>query len=77
MQPPEPAYEEPVYEEPVRAAPVEKIWQDVYVINLMGRPGHDLQGPPCSLRWRWASSLARWIFSTVTKTRTARRSALP
>ncbi|MBM0510548.1 cell division protein ZipA [Aeromonas hydrophila] len=41
---PEPAYEEPVYEEPVRAAPVEKIWQDVYVINLMGRPGHDLQG---------------------------------
>ncbi|MBP8113559.1 MAG: cell division protein ZipA, partial [Aeromonas sp.] len=24
--------------------PVEKIWQDVYVINLMARPGHDLQG---------------------------------
>ncbi len=70
---PEPAYEEPVYEEPVRAAPVEKIWQDVYVINLMGRPGHDLQGPSCSLPcWRWASNLARWIFSTVTKIQTAR-----
>lgn len=46
---PEPAYEEPVYEEPVRESlldtpPVEKIWQDVYVINLMARPGHDLQG---------------------------------
>ncbi|MEN9532918.1 MAG: hypothetical protein RIQ83_2142 [Pseudomonadota bacterium] len=46
---PEPAYEEPVYEEPVReplldTPPVEKIWQDVYVINLMARPGHDLQG---------------------------------
>ncbi|KFN20953.1 cell division protein ZipA [Aeromonas bestiarum] len=46
---PEPAYEEPVYEEPVREPlldipPVEKIWQDVYVINLMARPGHDLQG---------------------------------
>lgn len=46
---PEPAYEEPMYEEPVReplldTPPVEKIWQDVYVINLMARPGHDLQG---------------------------------
>ncbi|MFU1553289.1 cell division protein ZipA [Aeromonas sp. A04] len=46
---PEPAYEEPVYEEPVReplldTPPVKKIWQDVYVINLMARPGHDLQG---------------------------------
>ncbi|MCF5764414.1 cell division protein ZipA [Aeromonas veronii] len=46
---PEPLYEEPVYEAPVaepRSAPqpVEKIWQDVYVINLMGRPGHELQG---------------------------------
>ena len=46
---PEPAYEEPVYEEPVGeplmdTQPVEKIWQDVYVINLMARPGHDLQG---------------------------------
>jgi cell division protein ZipA len=46
---PEPAYEEPVYEEPVReplldTPPIEKIWQDVYVINLMARPGHDLQG---------------------------------
>ncbi|MGX5835861.1 cell division protein ZipA [Aeromonas piscicola] len=46
---PEPAYEEPVYEEPVGeplldTPPVEKIWQDVYVINLMARPGHDLQG---------------------------------
>jgi cell division protein ZipA len=49
---PEPVYEEPVYVAPVpmveepRLAPqpVEKIWQDVYVINLMGRPGHDLQG---------------------------------
>jgi cell division protein ZipA len=46
---PEPAYEEPVYEEPIReplmdTPPVEKIWQDVYVINLMARPGHDLQG---------------------------------
>ncbi|MGH1411104.1 MAG: cell division protein ZipA [Aeromonas sp.] len=49
---PEPVYEEPVYvapapvvEEPRMAPqPVEKIWQDVYVINLMGRPGHDLQG---------------------------------
>ena len=48
----EPAYDdEPAYEEPVHAAepepapaPVEKIWQDVYVINLMARPGHDLQG---------------------------------
>ncbi|MCR6553147.1 cell division protein ZipA, partial [Aeromonas sp. CPF2-S1] len=48
----EPVYEEPAYvapapvvEEP-RMAPqsVEKIWQDVYVINLMGRPGQDLQG---------------------------------
>ncbi|MGY3902868.1 cell division protein ZipA [Aeromonas lusitana] len=42
----EPAYEaapvvaEPRFEQP----PVEKIWQDVYVINLMARPGHDLQG---------------------------------
>ena len=50
----EPAYDdEPAYEEPVHAAepepapaPVEKIWQDVYVINLMARPGHDLQGRP-------------------------------
>ena len=54
---PAPAYEEPdyddepAYEEPVQMAepvqeqpPVEKIWQDVYVINLMARPGHDLQG---------------------------------
>ncbi|MGL5154785.1 MAG: cell division protein ZipA, partial [Aeromonas veronii] len=49
---PEPVYEEPAYvapapvvEEPRMAPqPVEKIWQDVYVINLMGRPGHDLQG---------------------------------
>lgn len=46
---PEPAYEEPAYEEPVQEPqierqPVEKIWQDVYVINLMARPGHDLQG---------------------------------
>ncbi|MFB2863995.1 cell division protein ZipA [Aeromonas sp. MdU4] len=46
---PEPAYQEPVYEAPVEepraaAQPVEKIWQDVYVINLMGRPGHELQG---------------------------------
>ncbi|MGY4108757.1 cell division protein ZipA [Aeromonas encheleia] len=48
---PEPAYEEPVYDdEPLMAdpvqelPPVEKIWQDVYVINLMARPGHDLQG---------------------------------
>lgn len=54
---PESAYEEPdyddepAYEEPVQVAepvqelpPVEKIWQDVYVINLMARPGHDLQG---------------------------------
>lgn len=54
---PAPAYEEsayddePAYQEPVHAtepepapAPVEKIWQDVYVINLMARPGHDLQG---------------------------------
>ncbi|QSE72943.1 cell division protein ZipA [Aeromonas media] len=54
---PAPAYEEPdyddepAYEEPVQVAepvqelpPVEKIWQDVYVINLMARPGHDLQG---------------------------------
>ncbi|MFB2830957.1 cell division protein ZipA [Aeromonas jandaei] len=46
---PEPVYEEPVYEAPVEeprvaAHPVEKIWQDVYVINLMGRPGHELQG---------------------------------
>ncbi|HGY5296022.1 TPA: cell division protein ZipA [Aeromonas salmonicida] len=46
---PEPAYEEPVYEEPVGeplmdTQPVEKIWQDVYVINLMARPGHDLEG---------------------------------
>lgn len=46
---PEPAYEEPTYEEPVQEPqierqPVEKIWQDVYVINLMARPGHDLQG---------------------------------
>ncbi|WP_421198513.1 cell division protein ZipA [Aeromonas enteropelogenes] len=41
----EPAYEAPVAEEPRLAPqPVEKIWQDVYVINLMGRPGHDLQG---------------------------------
>ncbi|WP_421228255.1 cell division protein ZipA [Aeromonas jandaei] len=45
----EPMYEEPVYEAPVEeprvaAQPVEKIWQDVYVINLMGRPGHELQG---------------------------------
>ena len=35
-----PVYDEP---EPVRA-PVEKIWQDVYVINLMARPGQELQG---------------------------------
>ncbi|HDZ8843128.1 cell division protein ZipA [Aeromonas dhakensis] len=46
---PEPAYEEPAYEEPVpepqiERQPVEKVWQDVYVINLMARPGHDLQG---------------------------------
>ena len=46
---PEPVYEEPVYDAPVEeprvaAQPVEKIWQDVYVINLMGRPGHELQG---------------------------------
>lgn len=54
---PAPAYEEPdyddepAYEEPVQVAepvqelpPVEKIWQDVYVINLMARPSHDLQG---------------------------------
>uniref|UniRef100_UPI003B9F3856 cell division protein ZipA n=1 Tax=Aeromonas jandaei TaxID=650 RepID=UPI003B9F3856 len=46
---PEPVYEAPVYEAPVEeprvaAQPVEKIWQDVYVINLMGRPGHELQG---------------------------------
>ncbi|MFQ2124398.1 cell division protein ZipA [Aeromonas jandaei] len=46
---PEPVYEEPVYEAPVEeprvaAQPIEKIWQDVYVINLMGRPGHELQG---------------------------------
>ncbi|WP_342058100.1 MULTISPECIES: cell division protein ZipA [Aeromonas] len=54
---PAPAYEEPdyddepAYEEPVQVVepvqelpPVEKIWQDVYVINLMARPGHDLQG---------------------------------
>ncbi|MGU5728912.1 cell division protein ZipA [Aeromonas jandaei] len=46
---PEPVYEEPVYEAQVEeprvvAQPVEKIWQDVYVINLMGRPGHELQG---------------------------------
>lgn len=46
---PEPVYEEPVYEAPIEeprvvAQPVEKIWQDVYVINLMGRPGHELQG---------------------------------
>ncbi|HEA3083893.1 cell division protein ZipA [Aeromonas dhakensis] len=46
---PEPAYEEPAYEEPmqepqIERQPVEKIWQDVYVINLMARPGHDLQG---------------------------------
>ncbi|MGL5327524.1 MAG: cell division protein ZipA [Aeromonas sp.] len=49
---PEPVYEEPAYVAPapvveeLRMAPqpVEKIWQDVYVINLMGRPGHDLQG---------------------------------
>lgn len=44
---PEPVYEAPipVVEEPrVAAQPVEKIWQDVYVINLMGRPGHELQG---------------------------------
>ncbi|MFR9703440.1 cell division protein ZipA [Aeromonas sanarellii] len=48
----EPAYDdEPAYQEPVHAsepepapASVEKIWQDVYVINLMARPGHDLQG---------------------------------
>ncbi|KXU80857.1 cell division protein ZipA [Aeromonas enteropelogenes] len=41
----EPANEAPVAEEPRLAPqPVEKIWQDVYVINLMGRPGHDLQG---------------------------------
>ena len=48
----EPDYDdEPAYEEPVQVAepvqelpPVEKIWQDVYVINLMARPGHDLQG---------------------------------
>lgn len=42
-------YEEPVYEAQVDEArqapqPVEKIWRDVYVINLMGRPGHELQG---------------------------------
>lgn len=41
---PEPVYEAPVEEPRVAAQPVEKIWQDVYVINLMGRPGHELQG---------------------------------
>ncbi|MGL4714615.1 MAG: cell division protein ZipA [Aeromonas sp.] len=41
----EPRYEKSAYQAPVaEAPPVEKIWQDVYVINLMGRPGHDLQG---------------------------------
>lgn len=41
----EPAYEAPVVAEPrFEQPPVEKIWQDVYVINLMARPGHDLQG---------------------------------
>ncbi|MHA7002362.1 cell division protein ZipA [Aeromonas schubertii] len=49
----EPRYEsepalraEPPYEpepEPVRA-PVEKTWQDVYVMNLMARPGRELEG---------------------------------
>lgn len=39
----EPAYEEEVQPAPLRE-PVEKIWQDVYVINLMARPGQDLQG---------------------------------
>ncbi|UBO73072.1 cell division protein ZipA [Aeromonas rivuli] len=35
----------PVYDEPEpERAPVEKIWQDVYVINLMARPGQALQG---------------------------------
>lgn len=54
---PEPVYrEEPVlraeprYEpipEPIpepRRAPVEKVWQDVYVLNLMARPGRELEG---------------------------------
>lgn len=49
---PEPIYEESVYVAPAPAVekprmapqPIEKIWQDVYVINLLGRPGHDLQG---------------------------------
>lgn len=37
--------EEPAAPEPVIArAPVEKIWQDVYVINLMARPGRELDG---------------------------------
>lgn len=50
---PAPVYEEPEYDDepayeeaesaPMRE-PVEKIWQDVYVINLMARPGQDLQG---------------------------------
>ncbi|QXW28511.1 cell division protein ZipA [Aeromonas sanarellii] len=42
----EPAYQEPVHASEPEPAPasVEKIWQDVYVINLMARPGHDLQG---------------------------------
>lgn len=44
----EPTYDdEPAYEEAPSASmrePVEKIWQDVYVINLMARPGQDLQG---------------------------------
>ncbi|MGY6038058.1 cell division protein ZipA [Aeromonas sp. AE23HZ002T15] len=39
----EPAYEEEAQPTPLRE-PVEKIWQDVYVINLMARPGQDLQG---------------------------------
>lgn len=39
----EPAYEEEAQPAPLRE-PVEKIWQDVYVINLMARPGQDLQG---------------------------------
>ena len=46
----EPAYEEPVYEAPVMAAPMAEVapapktWHDVYVINLMARPGYELQG---------------------------------
>ncbi|MEW7865617.1 cell division protein ZipA [Aeromonas diversa] len=56
-EPMAPAYEpepvlraEPSYEpepEPIpapRRAPVEKTWQDVYVLNLMARPGRELEG---------------------------------